>query len=57
MNFRRCDPFAETVVLPRDELAVRRERKRSGELTRAQIERLLAAAALREKTMQCERDE
>lgn len=57
MNARKYDPFAETVVLPRDELAVRRERKRLGQLTPAQVERLLVAAALREKATQCERDE
>jgi hypothetical protein len=57
VNARKYDPFAETVVLPRDELAVRRERKRLGQLSPAQVERLLVAAALREKATQCERDE
>lgn len=51
------DPFAETIVLPQDELAVRREQKRVGRLTRSQIQRLLVAAELRKKATQGENDE
>lgn len=54
---RQHDPFAETAVLPRDELAVRRERKRLGHFTPAQVQRLLVAAELRKKATQGERDE
>jgi hypothetical protein len=54
---RQHDPFAETVVLPQDELAIRRERKRLGYLSPAQIERLLVAAELRKKVAEGERDE
>ena len=57
MKVRQHDPFAETLVLPRDELAVRRERKRLGYLSPAQIERLLLAAELRKKVTEGERDE
>ena len=57
MKARQHDPFAETIVLPRDELAVRRERKRLGYLSPAQIERLLVAAELRKKVTEGERDE
>jgi hypothetical protein len=51
------DPFVDTVVLPQDELAVRRARKRLGQWTPAQIQRLLAAAELRRKATEGERDE
>ena len=54
---RQHDPFAETVVLPQDELAVRRERTRAGRLTPSQLQRLLVAAELRKKATQGERDE
>ena len=57
MKPRQHDPFAETLVLPQDELAVRRERKRLGYLSPAQIQRLLAAAELRKKVTEGERDE
>ncbi len=57
MKPRQNDPFAETVVLPHDELAVRRERKRLGRLSPAQLQRLLIAAELRKKATQGERDE
>ena len=48
------DRFADTVVLPADELAARRQRKHTGQLTQPQLQRLMTAAALREKS---ERDE
>ena len=54
---RQHDPFAETAVLPKDELAVRREQKRIGRLTPSQIQRLLVAAELRRKATQGENDE
>jgi len=57
VNARQCDPFAETVVLPQDELAVRRRDKQAGRLTPSQLQRLLAAAALRRKATEGERDE
>jgi hypothetical protein len=44
-------------VLPADELALRRERKRLGHLTPSQIQRLIVAAELRKKATQGERDE
>jgi hypothetical protein len=47
----------KTVALPGDELAVRREQKRVGRLTLAQIQRLLVAAELRKKATQGENDE
>jgi hypothetical protein len=53
----RYDPHAETVVLPPDELAIRRERKRLGHLSPSQIQRLLVAAELRRKSTEGERDE
>jgi hypothetical protein len=56
VNPRQHDPLAETDVL-QDELAARRETKRTGRLTPSQVQRLLAAAALREKATQGERDE
>jgi hypothetical protein len=37
------DPHADTVVLPADELAIRRVQKRLGQLTPEQIRRLIAA--------------
>jgi hypothetical protein len=54
---RQHDPLAETVVLPVDELAARRQAKREGRLTLSQVRRLLVAAQLREKATQGERDE
>lgn len=54
---RQNDSHAATVVLPTDELAVRRERKRTGWLTAAQVRRLLLAAELRKKATEGERDE
>ena len=54
MNSRQHDPLAATVVLPRDELAVRRERKLDVRLTPAQVERLLIAAELRKRANQSE---
>ena len=51
------DRFAATVVLPTDELAARRERKRLKPLTPAQIQRLIVAAELRRKATEGERDE
>lgn len=57
VKVRQHDPLAETVVLPQDELAVRRERKRLGFLSPAQIQRLIAAAELRKKVAEGERDE
>jgi hypothetical protein len=57
VNARKHDPFADTVVLPHDELAARRERKRAGKLNAAQIQRLLVAAELRKKVTEGERDE
>jgi hypothetical protein len=52
VNTRQHDPFAATVVLPPDELARRREQKRTGRLTPAQLERLLVAAELRKRANQ-----
>lgn len=57
MKARQYDPFAETVVLPQDELAIQRQRKRAGILSPSQVQRLLLAAALRKKATQGERDE
>lgn len=57
MSLRQVDPFAETVVLPQDELASRRQHKREGRLTPSQVQRLLVAAALRKKATEGERDE
>jgi len=57
VNPRQHAPFAKTLVLPQDELAVRRERKRLGQLSHAQIQRLLVAAELRKKATEGERDE
>jgi hypothetical protein len=54
---RQHDPFAATVALPQDEVAVRRERKRLGHLSAAQVRRLLVAAELRKKATEGERDE
>jgi hypothetical protein len=51
------DPHADTVTLPRDELAIRRAKKRLGQLTPSQIHRLIVAAGLREKATEGERDE
>jgi hypothetical protein len=49
--------LAATIVLPKDELAVRRALKRAGRLTPSQVQRLLVAAELRKKATQGERDE
>jgi hypothetical protein len=57
VSARPQDAFASTVVLPRDELAIRRERKRLKQLTPSQVQRLLLAAALRRKATEGERDE
>jgi len=54
---RQNDPHATTVVLPPDELAARRQSKRTGRLTPSQVQRLLVAAELRRKATQGERDE
>jgi hypothetical protein len=51
------DPHAATVTLPHDELALRRAKKRLGQLTPSQIERLIVAAELRQKATEGERDE
>jgi hypothetical protein len=51
---RQNDPHATTVVLPPDELAERRQRKRDGRLTLSQIQRLLVAAELRKRANQGE---
>jgi hypothetical protein len=42
------------VVLPRDELAAQRQRKREKQLTFSQIRRLLVAAELRKRANQSE---
>jgi hypothetical protein len=60
VNTKLCDqhhPHTRTVVLPPDELAIRRERKRLGQLSPSQIQRLIVAAELRRKTTEGERDE
>jgi hypothetical protein len=54
VSTRQNDPHAETVVLPRDELAPRRQSKREGRLTLSQIQRLLVAAELRKRANQAE---
>jgi len=54
---RQHDPHADTIALPHDELAVRRERRRLGLLSPAQIQRLIVAAELRRKATEGERDE
>ena len=53
MNIKTCDqhdPLARTAVLPPDEVAIQRERKRLGHLTPSQIERLIVAAELPPRT-------
>jgi hypothetical protein len=50
-------PYTDTISLPPDELAGRRERKRLGCLTVTQIQRLIVAAELRKKATEGERDE
>jgi hypothetical protein len=57
VNARKHDPFADTIVLPHDELAAHRERKRTRQWTPAQVRRLLVAAELRKKATEGERDE
>jgi len=60
VNVRPCNPHdlhAATAVLPPDELAIRRERKRLGGWTPSQLQRLLVAAELRRKATEGERDE
>jgi hypothetical protein len=54
MQERKPDDFATTLVLPRDELAVRRQAKREERLALAQIQRLLIAAELRKRSNQGE---
>lgn len=49
VTVRQNDPFAETVVLPQDEVAAARQRKRDRRLSLPQIQRLLAAAEQRKK--------
>ena len=51
------DPHTDTVTLPQDELAIRRERRRLGYLSASQIRRLIVAAELRKKSTEGERDE
>lgn len=57
VKVRQRVPFTATVALPRDDLAARRERKRLGHLSAAQVQRLLVAAELRKKATEGERDE
>jgi hypothetical protein len=60
VNITLCDdrdPHTGTAVLPQDELAIRRERKRLGHLTPSQIQRLIVAAELRRKATEGERDD
>ena len=60
VNTKLCDqhdPHTQTVVLPPDELAIRRERKRLGQLSPSQIQRLIVAAELRRKATEGELDE
>ena len=54
VNTRQNDPHAETVVLPRDELAARRQSKRDTRptMSRQQVQRLLVAAELRKRADQ-----
>jgi uncharacterized protein (TIRG00374 family) len=47
---------AATLALPADELAMRRIKRRLGELTRAQIEHLIATLELRDKAAEDDRD-
>jgi hypothetical protein len=49
--------MATTAVLPPDELAIYRERKRLGYLSPSQVQRLIVAAELRRKATEGERDE
>jgi hypothetical protein len=51
---RQNDAHATTLVLPSDELAARRQTKREGRLTLAQLRRLLVAAELRKRANQSE---
>ena len=44
-------------MLPPDELAIRRERKRLGQLTPSQIQSLIVAAELRRKATEGECDD
>jgi len=57
VNDLQDDPHAETVILPPDELALRRLRKQLGQLSRAQIYRVVEAIELREKATQGDNDE
>jgi hypothetical protein len=60
MNIKTCDqhdPLARTAVLPPDEVAIQRERKRLGHLTPSQIERLIVAAELRRRATEGEGDD
>lgn len=51
---RQSNAHAATLVLPRDELAARRQSKQEGRLTLEQIRRLLVAAELRKRANQSE---
>jgi hypothetical protein len=57
MKAQQHDPFAETVALAQDELAIHRERKRMRWLSPAQVDRLLASNERRKKATEGERDE
>ena len=57
VNDRQYDPDAETVILPPDELALRRLKKQLGQLSRAQIYRVVEAVELLEKTNRGDSDE
>ena len=54
---RQCDPHSDTIVLPTDELALCRERKRRGQLSWSQVQRLIVADQLRRKATEGENDE
>jgi len=60
VNAKSCDPhdpLASTAVLPSDELALHRERKRLGYLSPSQVQRLIVAAELRRKATEGENDD
>ena len=52
----RHDPLTRTAVLPSDEIAIHRERKRLGYLSPSQVQRLIVAAELRRKATEGEHD-
>ena len=54
MNTRHNDPNAVTVVLPKDQLSVQRQRRREGRMTLSQLRRLLVADELRKRSKQGE---